>query len=445
MSGDPFERRIESALRPGTFIRYGESFSFVKALDKLAGEIENGIDEDPDRAASVLEAFLAGCYAKTEELDDSGGELGNFMQRLCCLWVRARQSGGCPPSETVRTLVRWMDRDDYGYTYRIERDLADALDGAGRNAFVELARSRFDEASLEAVRRKDELGGDASKRHWADVLRALFRAQRDAFSYIRLCQRMGMRGEDCVVIADLFDAAGDTAQALSWVRRGLECREPRDFATHDLEKRERALLSKLGRPDEALDLAWKHFDESPHNFSYGELMRYAPDAEQPLWHERAMERATRGDLRNAMELYVETHETARLVDAIRQATNEALIEVGDYVLGDAATHLKPSHPGVAARLFRAIGLSIVDEGRSKRYPTALSNLERAKTCYENAGLGEEWNALVEDIRRRHGRKTSFMPRFEKIVQDVPHEEPSFLDDAKKRWAGQRPRGPASES
>ena len=32
---DPFERRIESALRPGKFVSYSDSFVFAKGLDEL--------------------------------------------------------------------------------------------------------------------------------------------------------------------------------------------------------------------------------------------------------------------------------------------------------------------------------------------------------------------------------------------------------------------------
>ena len=46
---------------------------------------------------------------------------------------------------------------------------------------------------------------------------------------------------------------------------------------------------------------------------------------------------------------------------------------------------------------------------------------------------------MEGIRQRHHRKTSFMPKFEKTVQDEPTNEPLFLDTARKHWSSQRPR------
>ena len=106
---DPFERSIESALRPGEFISYRKSFSFMKALDQLVQQIDPLIDDDPARATRVFETFLAGCYAKTHELDDSSGELGNFMQELCCRWVTSAAIRPLP-GQRYRRNARSLDR-----------------------------------------------------------------------------------------------------------------------------------------------------------------------------------------------------------------------------------------------------------------------------------------------------------------------------------------------
>jgi hypothetical protein len=77
----------------------------------------------------------------------------------------------------------------------------------------------------------------------------------------------------------------------------------------------------------------------------------------------------------------------------------------------------------------------VGAGKSKYYDAALSNLEKAQKCYHSAGLDEQWQALVAEIRREHHRKPSFMPGFERMVRgERLSREPSFLDQARERWA-----------
>ena len=89
--GDPIERRIELGLRPGEFIGDRACFSFVSGLDGVAAEVRAITRSDPVRATALCEAFLAGCAQKAEELDDSTGSFGRFVQDLICLWIKARQ------------------------------------------------------------------------------------------------------------------------------------------------------------------------------------------------------------------------------------------------------------------------------------------------------------------------------------------------------------------
>ena len=80
------------------------------------------IATEPSRAAALCEAFLAGCDAKAEQLDDSSGNFGMFAKDLICLWIKGRQAGGADPDETAATLLRWMDDDPYAFCYQIEKE-----------------------------------------------------------------------------------------------------------------------------------------------------------------------------------------------------------------------------------------------------------------------------------------------------------------------------------
>ena len=97
---------MEAALRPGRFIRYGESFAFVQGLERIARSIDGLVAEAPARAADLFETFLAGCYQKSEEIDDSSGGFGELMQHLCCRWVRARDKGEFPTCARTCTYAR---------------------------------------------------------------------------------------------------------------------------------------------------------------------------------------------------------------------------------------------------------------------------------------------------------------------------------------------------
>ena len=96
-SRDPLEREIEAALDPGRFVGDRSCFSFLSDLEEVERDIAPLLESAPDRAVALYEAFLAGCYEKVEELDDSSGAFGMFVEDLFCGWVKARQAAGAAP------------------------------------------------------------------------------------------------------------------------------------------------------------------------------------------------------------------------------------------------------------------------------------------------------------------------------------------------------------
>ncbi len=163
-------------------------------------------------------------------------------------------------------------------------------------------------------------------------------------------------------------------------------------------------------------------------------MRYVPKPDRGAWHEKAMAAAERGDLDPFIELCVKAKETDRLAERLERAGDRELEGLSHYVTEPAAKALIKAHPAIAARLFRALCMRILNAAKSKYYDAALANLEEARKCYLAAGIEHRWEALALEIRRDHYRKSSFMPGFNAIVAGKRAQvEPSFLDRARWRW------------
>ena len=121
------ESAIEKALRPGDYIDYNSSWSFVSDVEKVKNRIDNFVKIEPARAIDLIETFIAACYEKAEEIDDSSGSFGDFVEELFCSWINARQKADFDAKETVDRLLVWMYNDDYGFTYHLERNLSKIL------------------------------------------------------------------------------------------------------------------------------------------------------------------------------------------------------------------------------------------------------------------------------------------------------------------------------
>jgi hypothetical protein len=397
-------RAIESAFRPGSYISYYEGGAFVSGLRHVGTEIAKLAGSDPTRAATLYETLLAGCEAKAEEIDDSDGELGMLADDLFGGWIRARQAAGADCDDTARRLLKFMDEDSYGFSDGLERSAPKILDRRGLAAFERAVRARFDKET-EPLR-------------WRETLMAIYSEQHDAGKYIELAERTGCTKADCCAIAEIFQVRRKPGDALAWVERGLKIDNANAFDGCDNRLREvrRAVLATLGRGAEALDSAWAEFQARPGKSAYEELLRYVPRTEREAWHRKAMEISDGAALNSVIELWLAVKETERLAARLERTSDEELEQLSHYVTEPAAERVNKTHPGAAAKVFRALCMRVVNKGKSKYYADALSNLEKAKKCYERAGLHTQWLALAAEIRRSHHRKSGFMPGFERIVK-----------------------------
>jgi hypothetical protein len=202
-------------------------------------------------------------------------------------------------------------------------------------------------------------------------------------------------------------------------------------------RRPLAVLAYDARRDPALrgNDFFHEFRENPSAFSYEELMRFGPKAERAAWHTKAMDTAERADLASLIELWLSTREIERLVKRVRAATDAEIEDLSHYRTEPAATRVAKSYPDVAAKIYRALGMRILNAKKSKYYDAALSHFENARRCYERSDLHREWAAVAADVRRMHHRKAGFMADFERLVAGRgPSDEPSFLERARSRWS-----------
>ncbi|MBI4587416.1 MAG: hypothetical protein HY725_01140, partial [Candidatus Rokubacteria bacterium] len=261
--------------------------------------------------------------------------------------------------------------------------------------------------------------------------------QRDVRAYVALCEQSELSAQDCLAVATMLKAQRRRDEALAWLDRGLavEKKHPHgSIAGHDLSKLKRELLTKVGRHRDALEEAWAEFRADPSTFSYEELMRFVPKAGRRAWHAKAMDAAERADLGSLIELWLETREIERLVRRLGMATDAEIEDLSHYRTEPAARRLAKSHPDVAAKIYRALGLRILNAKKSKYYDAALAHFKNAKRCYERSGFHREWAALVADVRRAHHRKAGFMADFERLAAGHgPSDAPSFLERARGHW------------
>ncbi len=424
---DELELAIEEALVPGAFIGYRENGGFVEDLEAVRAKIAPLTKKGaPGRAVALLETFIAGCYEKSEEIDDSSGSFGQFVEELFCDWIRARRAAKADPAETARMLISWMESDNYGYCHGLEKEAVKVLDRAGLEAFERAVREKAGGAEKDYAHRRK-----------VEILKAIYEARRDVVAYAALCEKEAdLAPADCETLAEMCLKRRRPEDALTWVERGLELekkdRWPNRSAWH-LPDLKRDILKTLGRSGDALASAWEDYRRAPSVYSYEDLMKFVPRGERTEWHAKALAALDGADLSSRIDLLVKTKEPERLAAVIEAAPRAKLVGLSHYTTEPAAKSLDKSHPLLAAKLFVAMALRILEAKKSKYYDAALGNLEAARKLLLKEGRNEAWEALAKEIREGHRRKTGFMSDFERLAEGRSAREPSFLERARKRW------------
>jgi len=168
--------------------------------------------------------------------------------------------------------------------------------------------------------------------------------------------------------------------------------------------------------DERHGQAWAEFCEHPSMYSYRGLMKFVSRQDRPAWHEKAIEAATaRADLYSLIGLLAETKETGRLADLVGHSSDGELEQVSHHVLEPAAQMLQKAHADSAARLWRAMGMRIVNAGKSRYYQAAPRKLRAGQAVLRQGGARGRLGAG----RQRRGRRASPQDRVHAARGDEP--------------------------
>jgi len=440
---DSLVSAVERALDLGEFVPYGRSWEFVRSLEDVKHKIDALVkDGQSERTVSLYEIFLSGCYEKADEIDDSGGNLGMFFEDLFCAWINARQKAKYNPEETVQNILRWMDNDDYGFCYEIEKNVVKLLNKKSVKLFEVAIKSRLEKAFATVQQKNCKRVSDypLEVRKNVSVLKAIYVGSKDTNAYLALCEKTGTTPKDCENIANLYKVKRQHKDALSWVEKGLKLEKKDRWGNQSsfgLTGLKQDLLNKLGHREDALDLAWAEFKEHPSNYSYENLMKFVDRKDEKHWHQKAIGKAKDTSLSGFIAICEKNNEWDKLADHISSIDTEQLEELSHYTTEKAAKGLVKKHGMAAAKIYSALGMRILKKGKSKYYRYALEHFRNTCKLYENAGRDQLWMDLVERVRRDHSRKYSFIGDFERIVAGHPLKKPeSFETRALKRWKKQ---------
>ncbi|MGH3885362.1 MAG: DUF6880 family protein [Pseudonocardiaceae bacterium] len=412
-------RELDQAIRVDEYVEWDEAATYVfgvdRALELLADLIRDG---HPDQAIELAEHAIDLLEQAVERVQDDGDTHG------CLVWaqeihVRACAAGNPDPTALAQRLFTRATADEWGVFVNVVADYADVLGPAGVATLRGLITEELQRLpQLVAGARADAhhstilgLAERAAKTDGVDaVIDVLARDLRSAGRFERICQELR--------------AAGRVEQALEWARRGLaELQERIDAGLPDLRRLAASLHAQLGRPGEAVELAWQDFAVVPSVEGYQRVREYGEaDGSWGRWRERALD-----ELRKQPPLATTPPPPTKGHHWPRPIGHSILVNVllgeGDVHAAWEAAHDGGCVEGVWLTLARqraqqhprdAIPVlcrqveAAVEVAKRDGYEQAVSLLKEASECYERVDASAEFADYMRSLRAAHRRKRNFI-------------------------------------
>lgn len=422
-----WQNRINEALNLGSYIAWNEGSDFVEELEMVHRELVMYSKAQPKKALEYFEVFLAGCLVKGNEVDDSGAELGMFLDDLFQSWARCCANADMKPVEFIRKIAHWIRVDDIGFCCDLEKTVIPALSLQYRSALQNSLEQRLVEKRADETL---EPKNDRLFQYQSNLatLKKLLMSTNNTTALIEAGKRYGFTQADYLALTKIFTSRGKMEEALEWAGRGLKYDKGEDHHRDELEQLRRQLMVKTGRREEAVQEAWEKFERFSSMHTFKDVLACAKRTDKKELMNKALAVFEKSDLRHAVEAFHELGAIDPLIRRIDVTKEEELKKLFYSTAVPIAKSIAKKFPKQAARLYIAQGLDILDHKKSKAYHHAHDYFHQAKTLFEMAGKKEIWLQWVKNIRCEHRLKSGFMPGFEKIVSGTDSiQTPSFMD------------------
>ncbi|WP_303720371.1 DUF6880 family protein [Malonomonas rubra] len=404
----PVEKELKTRLsalkRSRRFVRWVESAGLASELRDLLQQIKDLV-ENAQTGCTLLADFYTTDRSVFDRCDDSSGHIGDvYRYDACELFVRYAQR--CTDKPWVAKLVlKTSQKDDYG--------VRDALVGNAAEYLPEAQlRWLIDQYQSLAKEEKDEF----PRRHWLYQVESLARQLKDAPLFEQA--RRAAWGDEpgiaaCVDIARVYLECGDEQTALNWLERIPEGesfqQQERDDLLLDIHgrqgnKQQQAEVARRSFSRQRSREGFEHWisivGEDQRNELLNQEVRIILDS--PLLSLTDANFLTVMEQWDAAENYLQTHAEQLNGDHYQ------------FLLPLAETFESLARPLSASLLYRALLDSILNRaqtttyGHGARYLRKLDLLAKTVSDWRNI---EPHAVYVEQLRRQHGRKTSFWSRY----------------------------------
>jgi uncharacterized Zn finger protein len=425
-----YRRSIANATRTDGFIDYHSAYDYTRRLLQVTESIGTLLNGGHAPAVIELTEYaLAQLESAIGDIDDSDGYMSDILPELQDLHHRACLDARPEPRALARRLFEWEMKSDWEIFYGTAETYADVFGAEGLAEYRQLAECEWAEIRQLNPGDRDE---ERSTRRFriTSMMAALARQSGDHEALVEIKRRDLSHAYSYFQIAEIYREAGQHNKALDWAEEGLKAFSQRDSRLVEFLARE---YHRRARHDDAMNLIWRQFVESPFLKNYQELKAHArkvrPRPDWPAWRGKALahlrgviEKEKREDRTSKNHWDWAGHaDNSRLVEVLlwEKRYDEAWLEacVGGCSSGlwlRVAAAREEQHPGDAVPIYKEMIAPTLKQANNAAYAEAVKLLQKIRELLDRLDRGAEFDDYLTALRVEYKRKRNFIKLLDKI-------------------------------
>ncbi len=425
-----YRRSIANATRTNGFVDYHSAYDYTRrifqVIESIAALLRDG------HAAAVIELTeyaLARLEDTIGDMDDSDGYMGDILPELHDLHHDACLQVGPDPQTLARRLFEWEMKSDWDIFSGAAATYADVFGAEGLAEYQRLAE--FEWAKVRQLQPGDRDEERSSRRfRVTHMMEGLARQTGDPEALVKIKRRDLSHAYSYLQIAEIYREAGDHDKALESAEQGLKAFSQRDSRLVEFLARE---YHRRARHNDAMNLIWRQFVESPFLKNYQELKAHAskvrPRSDWPAWRDKALahlrgviEKEKREEKTSKNHWHWAGHaDNSRLVEVFlwEKGYDEAWQEASaggcssGLWLRVAATR-EEKHPADAVPIYKEMIAPILKQANNGAYEEAVKLLHKIRELMGRLDRVTEFEDYLAALRVEYKRKRNFIKLLDRI-------------------------------
>ncbi len=405
---DAYRQLLRESIECSEYVEYDAMPDYAQGIEEAIYPLGELLASGHAAAVVELAEFALVELDKASEMIDGGdGSLNPIYDDLQHYHLEASRAAGPDPVKLALRLLNYELEGGLGIFNNAAKAYADVLGPRGLAAWRDaLVREWTQLPALGANRTAAPPEPINHRRFQIQTLMERLAANGgDLATQAAVKQRDLSSAHDFLSLAELFEAAGQTDQALSWAERGLRAFPDlpdrvglRDFVAASYHRR--------GRHDEAVNLVWDEFvrfGDLEHYRKLHDHVRQGGDADWPRWRDQALTHLRGRLARNTLVEIL-------LVDGDTDAawTEAHTGECSPELWLRLARHREKAHPADALRVYQQLIGPMLARGGQPAYEEAAGLIKRVGLLSERLGRSDEFARYRAEVRADHRAKRQFL-------------------------------------